>query len=343
VKPGEELMLLLELNGYNILKYKLKKQLEFEDSGNLELYKHKNFADLIVSHYLFEENVDFLHCNPLNYRTDSAKSVVSIDQFLFTHPDLDEEISFKDFLTLEDVNSIDKERILNEILNKWGEEYRETNIIKMDNLSEMMKLLPKRSSNYRFPSIVGLSITVLLTLFGIMIYLNPVFIQSSSLTFLADLVGDLNRFLYDIQWFSFLGFASIILLALYATLNNTFSRFLRDVKSEKSKYPERTFKKWEKDMGKSLIKQAKILENYTDLVGKKPSKSFLKLKTLIGPDLLINKGKAYVRMVEGKYDWMTKHYSKVMYSLRMLFIASLLVFIIFILLGFAFLRGWIGV
>ena len=34
MKPSEELMLLLELNGFDVLKFKLKKQLEFEKTGN---------------------------------------------------------------------------------------------------------------------------------------------------------------------------------------------------------------------------------------------------------------------------------------------------------------------
>ncbi len=343
MKPGEELMLLLELNECDILKYKLKKQLEFEDSGNLELYKQKNFADLIVNHYSFDENEDFLHRNPLNYQSDWDRSVVSIDQFLFTHPEMDEEMCFKDLLALEDMNAINKDRILYDNLDNWEEEYREANVIKMENLREMMKLLPRRSSKYRKPGIAGLFINILLIFVGIMIYLNPEFIQSSSLVIVPELVVDLNQLLYDTQWFSFLGLASILLLVLYVILNNAFSRFSRDFRSEKNKYAERTFDKWEKEMKKSQLKQSRILNDYADLVIKEPSKSFLKLKTLIGPELLMNKFKAYVRRVESRHDWMTKHYSIVMFCFRTLFIASLFMFIIFMFAGFAFLRGWIGV
>ena len=65
---SEELMLLLELNGYDITKYKLKKQLEFEKTGNIDLYRHKRFADLLVSHYSYVENADHYHRNPLTYK-----------------------------------------------------------------------------------------------------------------------------------------------------------------------------------------------------------------------------------------------------------------------------------
>ena len=91
MKPGEELMLLLELNDFDILKFKLRKQLEYEDSGNSDIYKHKKYSDLIISHYSFKENKDYFHRNPLSYETTWPRSVKSIDQFIFTHPDLDEE------------------------------------------------------------------------------------------------------------------------------------------------------------------------------------------------------------------------------------------------------------
>ncbi len=343
MKPSEELMLLLELNGYEIRKYRLKKQLEYEDSGNLELYKHKKFADLIVSYYTFEESEDYLRLNPLTYQSYWDKSIVSIDQFIFTHPDFDDEMTFKDFLALEDMNPIKKEKMVYKILGNWAEEYKEASVIRMENLGEMINLLPKRSKKYRLPSIVGLFITILFTLFCILIYANPEYIQSSSLIALADLVGDFNQSLYDTQWFSVLGLITILLLVLYVILNNSFSRYFRDVRSEKSKYAERTFVKWEKDLEKSQLKQSKMLKNYAILVVKDSSKSFLKLKTLIGPELLMSEYKEYVRMVERKFDWMTKHYSKVMFGLKILFIGSLVIFSLFVLIGFAFTRGWIGV
>ena len=67
MKKSEELMLLLELNGYDISKFKLKKQLEYEKTGNIDLYKHKRYADLLISHYSFSGEKDHLHRNPLTF------------------------------------------------------------------------------------------------------------------------------------------------------------------------------------------------------------------------------------------------------------------------------------
>lgn len=343
MKPSEEVMLLLELNNFDVLKYKLKKQLEYEESGNLDLYKHKKYADLIVSHYLFQENEDFLHRNPLTYSSSWPKSVNSLDQFLFSHPDLDEETTLKEFLALEDFDAINKESILYDVLDAWVEEYREASITKMENLREMIKLLPKKSKKHRKPSKMTFLFTVLLALLGIMLFKNPTLLQPSFFTFLANIVGDYNQLLYDVSWYSLLGVSSIILLSTYAVLNNALSRFIKDVRSEKNKHAERTFDKWEVDMKNSRLKQSGVLEDYVDLVVKKPSKCFLELKTLIGPEILMSKFKTYVRMIEGKYDWMTKHYEKLMLALRILFIVSIILYILFFGVGFALMRRWIGV
>lgn len=343
MKPSEELMLLLELNGFDILKFKLKKQLEYENSGNLDLYKHKKYADLIVCHYQFQEDEDFLHRNPLTYRSDWAKSINSIDQFIFLHPDLEGEFTLKEFLSLKDFDAINRESILYDVLDAWVEEYREASITQMENLREMVKLLPRKSKKYRKPSKVAFLVTVLLSLLGMMLYKNPTMLQPAFIIFIANFVGDLNQLLYDIPWFSLLGVSGILLLASYAVLNNALSRFIKDVRSEKNKHAERTFDKWEVDMKNSRLKQSGVLEDYVDLVVKKPSKSFLELKTLIGPEILMKKFKAYVRMIEGKYDWMTKHYSKLMFALRILFLVSIFVYIAFFGVGFALMRGWISV
>ncbi|MCK5761310.1 MAG: hypothetical protein KAH16_00275 [Candidatus Izimaplasma sp.] len=343
MKPSEELMLLLELNNFDILKYKLKKQLEYEVSGNLDLYRHKKYADLVVSYYLFKENEDFLHRNPLTYRTDWAKGINSIDQFIFTHPDLDGETTLKDFLALKDFNKINRESILYDILDDWVEEYRDASITQMENLREMIKLLPKKSRKYRKPSKGTFLLAVTLALFTILIFKNPTILQPAYIDFISNLIGNYNQLLYSIPWYSLFGVTSILLLVTYAVLNNALSRFIKDVRSEKNKHTERTFDKWEEDMKNSRLKQSGILEDYVDLVIKKPSKSFLDLKTLIGPEILMNKFKSYVRMIEGKFDWMTKHYEKLMKALRILFTIALIFDIAYYVVGFALIRGWISV
>lgn len=343
MKPGEELMLLLELNGFDIKKYKLKKQLEYEKTGNMDLYKHKKYADLVVSHYQFEDNLNYLHRNPLNYKEDWGEEIKSIDQFYFNHPELDEPMTLRDFLHLEKFNAVQRESIIYDILDAWVEEYRESSITQMENLREMIKLLPKKSRKYRKPSKIAFLMMVLMALTLILIYKNPTMIQPSFLAFVTNLVNTINTLLYESAWYSLFGLFVIVVIVAYAVINNAFGRLIKDIRKEKNKRAERTFDKWENDMKSVRLKQSGILEDYVDKVIQNPNKSELLLTELRGPELLMDKFKAYVQMIERRYDRMTKYYKKYMFYLRLLFLLSFLLFFTFFGVGYAIFRGWIGV
>ncbi len=344
MKPSEELMLLLELNNYDVEKFKLKMQVKYEETGNLDLYKFKKYADLIVSHYLYEENLDYFSRNPLTYRSDWGDDVVSMDQFKVKHTDiLEEEITLKEFLVLKEFNEVNKESILYDILDKWVEEYRESSIRSMENLRHMIIALPKKSRKYHKPSKIMFLLAILIAFVNMLLFKNPATLQPSFVSFISDFVVDWNQLLYDVPWYSLYGVFTILLFVLYAVLNNSFSRLIRDVRGEKNKYAVKTFDKWDNDMKNARLKQSGILEDYVDLVVKKPKKSKLELKTLIGPEILMDKFKNYVKMVEKKYDWMTKNYSRFMTYIRLLFLLAFLFNLGFIGVGFAIMRGLINV
>ena len=343
MKPSEELMLLLELNNYNVDKFKLKMQVEYEESGNLDLYKYKKYKDLIVSHYLYTENLDYFNRNPLTYRSNWGVDVESLDQFFVKHPDLEEEITLKEFINLKEFNEVNKESILYDIFDGWVEEYRESSLKSMENLRQMIILLPKKNKKYHKPSKMVFLFAALFALFNMLLYKNPTVIQPSAISFISDFVIDWNQLLYDVPWYSLLGVFTILFFSLYAVLNNSFSRLIRDVRGEKNKHATKTFNKWDNDMKNARLKQSGLLEDYVDLVIKKPSKTRFLLMDLIGPEILMDKFKAYVKMVERKYDWMTKNYSKFMGYLRLLFLFAFAFNILFIGVGFAIMRGLINV
>jgi len=343
MKPSEELMLLLELNKFDIKKYKLKKQLEYEKTGNIDLYKHKTYADLVVSHYLFEENKDYFHRNPLTYREIWGDDVESIDQFYFKHPELDYEMTVREFMKLESFNEVQKESILYDIFDGWVEEYRDSSITQMENLREMIKLLPKKNKRHKKPGKLSMLFTIILIILLAFLYKNPDSLKPAFLTFTHNIVDGYNGMLYDVPWYSFLGMFTVILTAFYAVFNNFLGRFIRDVRSEKNKHAERTFDKWEVDMKNVRLEQSGLLEDYVDRIIKKPKKTYLEIKKVIGPEILMDKFKRYVTMVEFKYDWMTKNYSKLMKWLRRTLLLSLLFNVVFYVVGFALIRGWIGV
>lgn len=344
MESSEELMLLLELNGFDIKKFKLKKQLEYEKTGNLDLYKYKKYADLIVCHYSFEEDSDFLHRNPLTYQESWDNEAYSIDKFYISHPDLEEPMILEEFLKLKDFNQINRESILYDVLDGWVEEYREASITQMENLREMVKLLPKKSRKYKKTSKVTFIFSILLAVSVMFLFKSPDTLKPTFLGFLTfwpALIDDYVQLLYDVPWYSFLGNVAIVLMIGYAVLNNFISRYVKDVRSEKNKRAEQTFDKWEQNMKDTRLKQAGILEDYVDLVTKNPKKSELELKTLIAPSVLLNKFKTYVLMVERRYDWMTKYYKTLFKVLRIEYLVAILVYIAFFFVGFAKIRGWI--
>ncbi len=87
------------------------------------------------------------------------------------------------------------------------------------------------------------------------------------------------------------------------------------------------------------LKQAGILEDYVDLVIKKPKQSALDLIQLIGPSILLTKFKDYVKMIERRYDWMTKYYSKIFKLLRLEYLVAILFYIAFFVVGFFLIRS----
>jgi hypothetical protein len=344
MKPSEELMLLLELNGFDVKKFKLKKQLEYEKSGNIELYKHKTYADLVESHYLFKDNMDYFHRNPLIYRETWGEHVVSVDQFYFKHPELDYEMTLREFMELKSFNEVQKESILYDVFDGWVEEYREASITQMENLREMIKLLPKkRNKRHKAPGKVAFLISVLFLALLAFIFKSPDTISGGLFSFISGFVTHINGMLYDVAWYSFLGWFTILLTGFYAVFNNFLARFIKDVRGEKNKHAERTFDKWEEDMKKVRLQQSGLLEDYVDRLIDNPKKSFFSVKSIIGPEILMDKFKRYVSMVENKYDWMTKNYKKLMRWGFRVFLFMWLFNIAFYLIGFASRGGWINV
>jgi len=341
MKPSEELMLLLELNGFDVLKFKLKKQLEFEKTGNMDLYRHKKLKNLIISHYMYEDDSDYLHRNPLTYRKTWSADIESIDQFYVKHTDFDGNPTLKEFLAMEQFDEINRESILYDILDGWVEEYRESSITQMENLRQMIELLPKKNRKYKKPSKIILLFSILFALFGMFLFKSPSILSPSFLPFLGPLVEDYVALLYEFWWYSLLGNVAIYMFVIYAVGNNFFSRYMKDIRSEKSKHAQKTFDKWDQDMKNERLKQAGILEDYVDVVVQKPKESSLDINTLVSPEILVDKFKAYVLMIERKYDVMTKYYKTFRLILRLIFIFALLIAIAFLVVGFAIAREWI--
>jgi hypothetical protein len=343
VNPSEELMILLELNGYDVTKFKLKKQLEYEQSGYFDLYKNKTLHDLVVDYYTYQDDQDHLSRNPLMYREDWDASIKSLDQFYVSHPDILEGVTLKHVLLTEEFSPVHKESIIYDILDGWVEEYRESSIVRMENLREMVSRMPKKTKKYKKPSLFAFLLSVLLSLLLMFTYMSPDTLSLPIVSIIGNWLASFVPYLYDYPWFSFFGNVAIYMLIIYAIANSLFRRYIKDIRGEKNKHADKTFQKWNNDMKKIRLEQAGLLEDYIAKVLKKPQKSFFDVTTLMAPENLMEKLKSYVMMVERKYDFMTKYYKTFRLILRAWFAVSLVFYAAFLGLGFALVWGWIGV
>ncbi|QMS84888.1 hypothetical protein [Candidatus Xianfuyuplasma coldseepsis] len=343
MNPSEELMLLLELNGFDITKFKLKKQLEYEKTGNMELYKYKKFQDLIVSHYQYEPDDDIFHRNPLTYRSSWPAEATSIDQFFVKHPDLQREMTLQEFLLMDTFDPIHRESILYDILDGWVEEYREMSIRQMENLKEMISRFPKKNKKYKKASKIFFLFAVLMAVLGMMLMVSPDSLKSPFLGFITPFIEYYEELLIQYWWMALIANFGILLFVLFAVSNNFFSRYMRDIRSEKSKHAIKTFDKWDQDMKDARLKQAGYLEDYVERVIKKPQKSVLELSKLEEPEIWLQRLKDYVQMIERKYDIMTKYYKTFRRALRWMYVFAVLAYVAFIGLGILMQMGWLSV
>lgn len=336
-------MLLLELNNYEVTRYKLKKQLEYEETGNIDLFQHKKFADLVISHYLYDDSLDKRHKNPLMYNKNLDNGMNSISQFYVIHPNINKDVTLGDFLLQESINGVSNEDVLHNAFDVWVEEHREISIQKMENLRDMAILLPQKGKGYKKPSKLGLFIALLLSLFLLFLYIKPGFLQPSNINFISNLIEEWDQLIHDVFFYSLIGMVNIALLISYVVLNYAFSRQNNNVKSIKERKAKKMNAGWQKSIEKLRVKQLKIIEKYISQVVEDPTKSFLDLKKLSGPELLLEKYKTHIKTMEHRYDSMVKNYRKQIIILKTIFTISIITYLTFIVLGYALIRGWINV
>ncbi|MEC9484736.1 MAG: hypothetical protein UMR38_02525 [Candidatus Izemoplasma sp.] len=331
---GEELMLLLELNNYDITKYRIKKFLEFDqDFHDVSLVNQRTLKDLLVTYYTYDSSKDARYKNPLAYQSSWPMQIDTIDKFYVSHVDLDKPMTLKAFIELDTFEPLTKESILYDIFDRWIEAYRNASIQQMEDLETLVELLPKKIKKQRKPSFLAFILTVLLGLFLALLYQSPESLTPAMFPFLEGMVRRLNGLLYEQPWYSLFGVVTIFLLFTHAIANVFFKRFIKDVRGEKSKYAKRMFTKWKDDMENARLKQSGILEDYVETVMKDPKQSGLDMAVLAGPEKLLDKFKNYVRSINNRFDKMTKYHKRFMRYLRILLFLSLLATIGFIAIG----------
>ena len=178
MKANEKLILMLDLNNYNIDNLFLKKQIESEKTGNLDLHKCNKYSELIISDYLHENNEDYTGSNPFSYRSDLWKEVESLDQLVIKHPDVGKKLDIKNFLSIEIFSNDEKRNILNDVTDNWLEEYQEASAESLKNLQELFFITTKDKNNYyRKPRKIVVVIGLVITLFNLVLFVRPQIFQ----------------------------------------------------------------------------------------------------------------------------------------------------------------------
>ena len=343
MKPSEKLIIMLDLNNYNIDNLFLKKQIESEKSGNLGLHKCNDYSDLIICNYLYEENMEYTNRNPLTYRTGSWDEVESLDQLVITHPEVGKKLTIKDFLSIEIFSDTEKKNILNDVINRWLDEYKEARSESLKNIQESFFIITGENNEIRKPSRIVLVIGLLFTLFNTILFIQPQVLQIKLFSSFSNFVEGWSELLHDSLIYSVFGVFIILLFILYALQYFALLNRIRGVVREETSNTIKSIYKWDVDVKKIMSKQSKLLKKYVNLVLKKPGKSRFEMKKLIGLEVLLDKYRLYVKKVEKKYYWMINFYSKRIKRLRVTYISFILLNLIFIGLAFAIIRGLINV
>ncbi len=343
MKPSEKLILMLELNNYNIDSLFLKKQIDSEKTGNIELHNSNNFSDLIICNYLFEEDKDYTSRNPLSYRVGTSEEVDSLDQFVIKHPDVGKQLSIKDFLSIEIFSDTEKRNILTDVIHKWLDEYKEARSVSSKNLQELFFNITGDNSKYRKPSKIIFIIGFVFAIFTTILIVRPQALQHDIFSSFSNFVDDWSQLLHDTFLYSVFGVFTILLFILYACQYYAVLYRIRGIMKEKTSKVIRRIYKRDTEMNKTISKQSRVLEKYVDLVIKKPERSKLQIKKLNSLETLLNKYRVYVKKVERKYYLMIKNHSKKMKRLRATYISYILLNLAFIGFAYVIIRGLINV
>lgn len=339
MKPSEKLLLLLELNEFDVSSIRIKKQLEYEQNGNVDIYRYYKLTDIISNHYEFQ-NSDILRRNPLNYHPSWKKTVKSLDQFFITHPEIGDGVTLKEFINAKQVAPEDRERVIHEVIEGWIDESRNLQDAKIQALNDVVSLIQSEDKAYKKPSRFLLLLSFLFVVVGAFITLVPQFIDVSFATDMVPFLEDYITVTNSTSWFLYLGYGATGLLLLYFVSNILYSR---SIKSKTKFDTDKLFDTLDRDLKYQQFLQSKAFNEYVKLVIKKPHKSTLKIPTLLAPNNLVSDIKNRIMAMVHKFDVMSKKYSSKMSLIKWMFILGFLAFLGFAVIGYGVIGGYVNV
>jgi hypothetical protein len=339
MKPSEKLLLLLELNGFDVSNIRIKKQLEYEQNGNVNIYRYYKFSDIIESHYEYE-NSDILNRNPLNYHSSWKKTAKSIDQFFIVHPEIGPGVTLKEFINAKQIDPEERERIIHEIIEGWIDESRNLQGAKIQAITDAVSIMSAEDQVFKKPSRFLMLIAFLFAIVMALITVVPLFVDVSVVTDAVPYLNDYIALTNTTSWYLYLGYGVLGISLIYAILNLSYSR---SIKKKTTIDTDKLFDRLDRDLKYQQFLQSKEFNEYVKLVIKKPHKSALKITNVLAPNIFVADIKAKIMDMMNKYDGLSRKYSRQMSFIKWMFILAFLAFIGFAGIGYGVIGGYVSV
>lgn len=327
---GEELMVFLEMNGYDISKYKLKKQLSFFKIGKISLIHKKTLEDFLLTYYK-SEDLDVLHTNPLiyldlwkNHKVDKVK--VSIFDFYIKHSRIENTVTLQSFIEDATIKEEIKRRILNEIVNKWVQDYKEYSQAVFSNVNEWADLMMRDVEYFRIPTIYK---TLAICVVFVVLFLS----YFSPITFF----NMYNQAILQTLWFNIYFIVAITVTTIYILRTDLFRKKVKNVKVSWKKQIIKNEKKMNKKLEKFSFQFDNLFEN-EKLISRK--KTLKKLNCLKIVNSQVEEIKKQIFAFEKGYNKVLCNYESRLHFKDVSFFALIFVLITYLILGFALSKGW---
>lgn len=328
---GEELMIFLEMNGYDITKYKIKKQLTCFRTGNISLMHKQTLEDFLLSYYNTKD-LDVLLTNPLIYldlwkNLKRDKDKVDIFDFHITHPRIEEETTLQGFMDDATIKEDIKNRILKEVVKQWVKEYKEYLDATTKNINTWTEVMMKDIEYFRVPTIyktIGISLVFAVLLIT---YLSPI----SSLNFY-------RQALVDHIWFNVFYIVPFLLSVMYIVRTDLFRKKVKDVKSTWHSKNLKIEQSIDKTLEKFDFEFESLIQNDEIINRRQVQKKLSKINTI--KDYL-NKLYKQVFSLEKDYNKVLNKYEFRLHFKDVFFYIIISLSVIYLLMGFVLSKGWI--
>lgn len=320
MNDGDKLMLLFEMLGNDVSKYKFKRQLEFEEYGNTDLYKTKTLEGMLLK-CRNKVDSDYYSKNPLTYTTHWQMEDRSLLNFYIKHPDIVGSITFGQLLKSDAYTEIMKESIIYDVCDAWVQEYRDFCYYRMKNIDTMFELLPEHKK-YSPPFFLFKWGSLFLIVILLWIFNNPSLLN-------IGIISNMNEPLAYNVTYNLVGILAILSLVVYLVVASAIGKIVRDIRKDKKLKKDKVFADLDEKVQLKRLNQSTVLEKFiTDYFNKEEDLIF-DISLFAGPEKHMRKAVLYTRAVERRYDYMTRYYGGIKFILFLVLAAGVGLFFVF--------------